>query len=100
MVSKTVTVINEQGLHMRPAGILAKAVAAHKDCKVTLHANGKTIAAKAVMQIMAACMKKGCEVEIVRFSMEKLVSFFSAFSFRLKLALNRSACAATAFVRS
>ena len=59
MVSKTVTVINEQGLHMRPAGILAKAVAAH------LHANGKTIAAKAVMQIMAACMKKGCEVEIV-----------------------------------
>ena len=56
MVSKTVTVINEQGLHMRPAGILAKAVAAHKDCKVTLHANGKTIAAKAVMQIMAACM--------------------------------------------
>ena len=50
MVSKTVTVINEQGLHMRPAGILA---------------NGKTIAAKAVMQIMAACMKKGCEVEIV-----------------------------------
>ena len=61
MVSKTVTVINEQGLHMRPAGILAKAVAAHKDCKVTLHANGKTIAAKAVMQIMAACMKKGCE---------------------------------------
>ena len=33
MVSKTVTVINEQGLHMRPAGILAKAVAAHKDCK-------------------------------------------------------------------
>ena len=65
MVSKTVTVINEQGLHMRPAGILAKAVAAHKDCKVTLHANAKTIAAKAVMQIMAACMKKGCEVEIV-----------------------------------
>ena len=47
------------------SGILAKAVAAHKDCKVTLHANGKTIAAKAVMQIMAACMKKGCEVEIV-----------------------------------
>ena len=65
MVSKTVTVINEQGLHMRPAGILAKALAAHKDCKVTLHAHGQTIAAKAVMQIMAACMKKGCEVEIV-----------------------------------
>lgn len=65
MVTKKVTVINEQGLHMRPAGILAKAVKAHPDCEVTLNANGKTVKAKAPMQIMSACMKKGCEVEIV-----------------------------------
>lgn len=65
MVSKIVTVVNEQGLHMRPAGLLAKAVAAHKDCKVTLNVNDKTINAKNVMQIMAACMKNGCVVEIV-----------------------------------
>ena len=65
MVSKVVTVINEQGLHMRPAGILAKAVKAHPDCEVTLNANGKTVKAKAPMQIMSACMKKGCVVEIV-----------------------------------
>lgn len=65
MVSKKVIVINEQGLHMRPAGILAKAVKAHPDCEVTLNANGKSIKAKAPMQIMSACMKKGCEVEIV-----------------------------------
>ena len=65
MVKKTVTVINEQGLHMRPAGVLAKAVKDHPDCEVILYANGKTIKAKAPMQIMAACMKKGCEVEIV-----------------------------------
>ena len=65
MVKKTVTVINEQGLHMRPAGVLAKAVKDHPDCEVILCANGKTIKAKAPMQIMAACMKKGCEVEIV-----------------------------------
>ena len=64
MVSKVVTVVNEQGLHMRPAGVLAKAVKAHPDCEVTLTANGKTVKAKAPMQIMAACMKKGCEVEI------------------------------------
>lgn len=65
MVTKKVTVVNEQGLHMRPAGILAKAVKAHPDCEVTLNANGKTVKAKAPMQIMSACMKKGCEVEIV-----------------------------------
>lgn len=65
MVSKKVTVINEQGMHMRPAGELAKFVKSHPDCEVTLGANGKTVKANAPMQIMSACMKKGCEVEIV-----------------------------------
>lgn len=65
MVSKTVTVINEQGIHMRPAGVLAKAAGAHKDCDITLKINGKSISAKAVMQIMAAGIKKGTVVEIV-----------------------------------
>lgn len=65
MVTKKVTVVNEQGLHMRPAGIIVKAVKAHPDCEVTLNANGKTVKAKSPMQIMSACMKKGCEVEIV-----------------------------------
>jgi len=65
MVSKKVTVVNEQGMHMRPAGALAKAVKEHPDCEVTLNANGKSVKAKAPMQIMSACMKKGCEVEIV-----------------------------------
>ena len=48
MVTKTVTVVNEQGLHMRPAGQLAD----------------KTAKATAVMQIMAAGLKKGSIVEI------------------------------------
>ena len=65
MVSKTVKVVNEQGMHMRPAGVLAKAVKAHPDCEVTLNANGKTVKAKAPMQIMSACIKCGNEVEIV-----------------------------------
>ena len=51
--------------HQRTGTAYASGRHSGKDCKVTLHANGKTIAAKAVMQIMAACMKKGCEVEIV-----------------------------------
>ena len=65
MVSKKVTVVNEQGMHMRPAGELAKVVKLHPDCDVILNANGKSVKAKAPMQIMSACMKKGCEVEIV-----------------------------------
>lgn len=65
MVSKTVTVINEQGMHMRPAGVLAKAAGAHKDCNITLKVNDKSINAKAVMQIMSAGIKKGTAVEIV-----------------------------------
>lgn len=65
MVSKTVSVVNEQGLHMRPAGMLAKAAAAHKECTVKLNVNGKTVNAKAVMQIMSAGIKCGTEVEIV-----------------------------------
>lgn len=65
MVTKKVTVINEQGLHMRPAGILAKTVKSYPDCEVTLNANGKTVKASSPMQIMSACMKRGCEVEIV-----------------------------------
>lgn len=71
MVTKKVTVVNEQGIHMRPAGILAKAVKAHPECEVTLNANGKTVKAKAPMQIMSACMKKGCEVEIICNNMDE-----------------------------
>lgn len=65
MVSKTVSVINEQGLHMRPAGILAKTAAGYKECNITLNVNGKNVNSKAVMQIMSACIKCGSTVEIV-----------------------------------
>ncbi len=65
MVKKTITVINEQGLHMRPAGVLAKAASVFKDCNITLNVNGKSVNAKAVMQIMSAAIKCGAQVEIV-----------------------------------
>lgn len=65
MVTKKVTVVNEQGLHMRPAGVLAKEVKEHPECEVMLGVNGKQVKAKSPMQIMSACIKKGCEVEII-----------------------------------
>ena len=64
MVSKVVKVVNAEGLHMRPAGIIAKAAKEHPECEIMMKANGKDIKAKAVMQIMAAGIKCGSEVEI------------------------------------
>ena len=57
MVSKKVTIVNAEGMHMRPAGMIAKAVKAHSDSEVILKANDKDIKAKNVMQIMAAGLK-------------------------------------------
>jgi len=64
MVTKTVTVVNEQGLHMRPAGQLAAEMKKFPGCTITIASGDKTAKATAVMQIMAAGLKKGSIVEI------------------------------------
>ena len=61
MVSQTVKVINEQGLHMRPAGVFAKEMTKFK-CNVTIDIAGKRINAKSLINIISACIKKGAEV--------------------------------------
>jgi phosphocarrier protein HPr len=65
MVTKTVTVVNEQGLHMRPAGQLAAEMKKFPGCTITIASGDKTAKATAVMQIMAAGLKKGSIVEII-----------------------------------
>lgn len=65
MVTKTVKVVNAQGMHMRPAGELAKEMKKFADCTITLKCGEKTAKASAVMQIMAAGIKCGSEVEII-----------------------------------
>ena len=57
MVSKTVEVVNAQGMHMRPAGLLAAEMKKFAGCTVTLKVGEKTAKASAVMQIMAAGIK-------------------------------------------
>lgn len=47
MVSQTVKVINEQGLHMRPAGVFAKEMTKFK-CNVTIDIAGKRIKQRAL----------------------------------------------------
>lgn len=63
MVEKTMTIKNEAGLHMRPAGEFAKtATKCTSDVKI-VHKE-KTINAKSVLNIMAAGIKCGDEITI------------------------------------
>lgn len=63
MLEKTITIKNEAGLHMRPAGEFAKiATKCTSDVKI-IHKE-KTINAKSVLNIMAAGIKCGDEIII------------------------------------
>ena len=63
MLSKTLTIENSEGLHMRPAGVFAKEMTKFNS-DVTLVYNGKRVNAKSVMLIIAACIKCGAELTI------------------------------------
>lgn len=63
MVSKKVTVINKQGFHMRPAKDFVAAMAKFKS-DINLVVGGKGVNGKSIMNIMAACIKCGTEVEV------------------------------------
>jgi phosphocarrier protein len=80
MVSKNITIKNEQGMHMRPASLLAK-MAAGYDSSVKIMFNGKPFDCKSVMFLMAACIKCGSEIELVcdGADEEKALSEISAF---------------------
>lgn len=64
MVSQKITINNASGLHARPAGVLAQTA---MKCKsgVWLINGEKKIQAKSILNIMAAAIKKGTEIEIV-----------------------------------
>ncbi|MBQ6337100.1 MAG: HPr family phosphocarrier protein [Ruminococcus sp.] len=64
MVSKTLTIVNAQGFHMRPASTFANTMMKYSS-DVTLKVNGKDVNAKSLMNIIAACIKCGNEVEVV-----------------------------------
>ena len=64
MVSKKVTLINAQGFHMRPASVFAQAMAKYTS-DVTIKFNGGDYNAKSLLNIIAACIKCGSEIEIV-----------------------------------
>ena len=64
MVSKKVTLVNAQGFHMRPASVFATVMGKYT-CNVTIKFNGNSYNAKSLLNIIAACIKCGSEIELV-----------------------------------
>ena len=64
MVSKDFTIVNKQGLHMRPVQEFVKAMAKYTS-DVTIKFNGKDVNGKSIMMIMAACIKFGAQITVV-----------------------------------
>ncbi len=63
MVSATTKIVNPQGMHMRPAQLFVNTMAKYQS-DVTILFNGKSINAKSIMHLMAACIKQGSEIEV------------------------------------
>lgn len=61
MVSKEVKVVNESGLHLRPAGVLTQTCIKFKS-NIILRYGERTIVGKSVLNVMAAGVKKGATV--------------------------------------
>jgi len=64
MVSKKVTLVNAQGFHMRPAFVFVAAMGKYKS-SVTIKFNGSNYNAKSLLNIIAACIRCGSEIELV-----------------------------------
>ena len=79
MAKFTYVVQDNEGIHARPAGMLAKEAKALEGVKVTIAGNGKTADATRLMAIMAMGIKKGTvEGENEEAAAAKMEEFFKA----------------------
>ena len=83
MTKKNLTVKNQTGLHLRPAGILCRTAMLYKS-HITLTYGDTTANAKSVLSVLGAGVKAGDEVEITcegideQEAMEALVNLFES----------------------
>jgi phosphocarrier protein HPr len=63
MVEKTFTVIDDSGIHARPATVLVQA-ASKFDADVNLEFNGKTVNLKSIIGVMSLGIPKGAKIKI------------------------------------
>ena len=68
MLSKNLTVVNQSGLHLRPAGLFCKTAMQYKS-KITVYKKMKNeevnANAKSVLSVLGACIKSGDEITII-----------------------------------
>ncbi len=61
MISRTVVIENKEGLHMRPAGVVAKEMGKFAS-NLTINVGSKKVNGKSLIGIVSACIKPGTEV--------------------------------------
>ena len=64
MLTKTLTVVNPSGLHLRPAGVLSQTAMKFK-CDIIIECGEKRIGEKSVLNVMAAGIKCGTEINLI-----------------------------------
>lgn len=64
MLSKTLTVVNPSGLHLRPAGVLSQTAMKFKS-DIIIEYGEKRIVAKSVLNVMAAGIKCGTKINLI-----------------------------------
>ena len=64
MVSKNLILSNGHGFHMRPASVFATAMSKFES-NVTIKFNGNEYNGKSLLNIIAACIKCGSELEVI-----------------------------------
>jgi phosphotransferase system HPr (HPr) family protein len=83
MVSKQVTVVNETGLHARPAANFTKLASAQR-CNVYLKKEDKKVNAKSILGILSLAISKGSVIEIItdgeeeKLALTELVDYVNA----------------------
>ena len=64
MVSQKLKVVNAEGFHMRPASNFATAMGKYSS-DIKIEVNNMEVNAKSVMNLFAACIKFGTEINVV-----------------------------------
>jgi len=63
MIKREITIINELGIHARPAGMIAN-VSSRFVCDITLVKDGMEVNAKSIMGIMTLAAGRGSVIEV------------------------------------
>ena len=64
MLSEKLTIINPEGLHMRPAAVFAQEMGKF-ECEINIIHNGSSFNAKSLISIISAVIKCGTDIELV-----------------------------------